>query len=730
MNYRINDTNLVEVTLGNDVLHLRVYDNYVHAYIVPAPMDLVEIFPAPSVYEPKVADLGDALLIEAGEGTSIRVDAGGNIAFLDGERPFLEPVLEREGEGRAVIRFGISPDAKIYGLGDKMAPLNKRGYAYVNKNNDDPHPQNENFESLYKSINYLLVRSYSRFYGLYFPSTYPYDFDLGKKDPDSVRVGVQGCFHDFYVFFGDTPAKITSAYSGLVGHPYFIRMKMLGNQQSRWSYGSEAAVREVAAKYEENGLPLDYIHLDIDYMDGYRDFTVDKTRFPDLRQLSRDLYAKGIGLVCINDAGIKVDSNYDVYQKCIAEGWEAKYPGGESYVGEVWPGDSVFPSYGNDECRAYFTKKATEFVGLNEIDGIWNDMNEPASFKGPLPDDILFKGNGRMIRHDEFHNAFAEAMDRSCFGVYETFGRRPYVFTRAALATTAKYAFAWNGDNHSLWHHLRLSIPQILSMGLSGFAFDGVDVGGFCGDCNKELLIRWCEGNILMPFFRNHSAIGTRSQEPYAFDEETTATYRKFLELRYRFIPYLYTLARQTSQRGLPIVRPMFFDYYDEEQALEINDQYMIGQNVLMAPILEQGQKARSVYLPKGTWFDYFTGKAYEGGRYILVELELDETAVFVRGGTILPEFEGLRHIDKPAIERIVYRVFGEHAIGFMYEDDGDTLRYRENDFNEYRFECHDSHFTSRSTHRYQSPFKEIKIIRDGNEAIIPFDYEFGIDLD
>ena len=730
MNYQIRDTNLVEIDIGGEVLHLRVYENYVHAYVNLAPMDLVDIFPAPAVYEPKVTDLGDAIIIETGEGVDIRVDASGNIAFLDGDKAFFEPALRREGDSRSVIQFEISRDAKVYGLGDKMAPLNKRGYAYVNKNNDDPHPQNENFESLYKSINYLLIHSNERFFGLYFPSTYPYDFDLGKTDLNQVRVGVQGGFLDFYAFFGNTPAKITSAYSSLVGHPYFIRMKMLGNQQSRWSYASEEAVREVARKYEENDLPLDYIHLDIDYMDGYRDLTVDTNRFPDMRQLSRDLYARGIGLVCINDAGIKVDPNYEIYRKCIEEGWEAKYPGGESYIGEVWPGDSIFPSYGNEECQAYFCKKATEFVGLNEIEGIWNDMNEPASFRGPLPDDILFKGNGRTIRHDEFHNVFAEAMDRSCFGVYEAFGRRPYVFTRAAMATTAKYAFAWNGDNHSLWHHLRLSIPQILSMGLSGFMFDGVDIGGFCGDCNKELLIRWCEGNILMPFFRNHTATGTRAQEPYSFDGETTKIYRQFLELRYRFIPYLYTLARQASLRGLPIVRPMFFDYYEEAETLEINDQYMVGQDVLMAPILEQGQKARSVYLPKGTWHDYFTGQAYKGGRYILVELPLERTAVFVRSGTILPEFEGLRHIDKPQIKRIAYRVFGEHAIGYMYEDDGDSLRYRDNDFNDYRLEYHDGHFVARSTHRYQSPFTEIKIIKGDKEVVIPFEYEFETDLD
>ncbi len=728
MNYQFTDKNHLEVSSGSKRLHLVFLENAsIHVYVSECPKDLIELN---EVLETKVLRIlppSDGILkMSLSESVDLEIDEKLNLRFLHAGHEFFSPRLNNAKKTKrndyAEIDFDISDDAKIYGLGDKMAPMNRRGYSYVNTNTDDSNHQDELFPSLYKSINYLLVRSFDRFFGLYFPSTYAYEYDLAKASLNEVKVGLRKDYLDFYLFYGDDPKQITSAYSLLVGHPYFIRMKMLGNQQSRWSYEDEKMVREVAKQYKKFDLPLDYIHLDIHHMDGYRDFTVDKTRFPDLAKLADDLKRQGIGLVTINDAGIKVDPDYEIYAKCVENGWEAKNPDGTSFIGRVWPGDSIFPAYSNKGCREFFFDKAKEFVATYHVDGIWNDMNEPHSFTGPLPDEVTFDVDGKKREFAEYHNAFPEGMVRCFDEVYSEANRRPYVFTRACMATTAKYAFAWNGDNFSLWHHLGLSIPQILSMSLSNFMIDGVDIGGFGGDGNKELLIRWCEGNILMPFFRNHSSLHTKAQEPYAYDKETVDIYRKYLEFRYRMIPYLYTLTHRVSTLGEMMVRPLFYNYPEDKETYEINDEYMVGDALLLAPIVNQGQTVRAIYLPEGIWHDYFTGETYEGGRYIMMKLALDETAVFVKDGSILPEFDGLKYIDKKQIHRITYRVFGENADGFLYEDDGDSLNYLKGKFNTYHIHYEGGKISIQKDHRgYHSTFKEIVFAKGEKQISVPY---------
>ena len=339
-------------------------------------------------------------------------------------------------------------------------------------------------------------------------------------------------------------------------------------------------------------------------------------------------------------------------------------------------------------------------------------MNEPHSFLGAIPDSVDFSYEGRKLLHEEYHNVYGESMDRCFHTVFTDENRRQYLFTRAAMATTSKYAFAWNGDNFSLWHHLVLSIPQILSCSLSNLMFDGVDIGGFGGDCNKELLIRWCEGNILMPFFRNHSSLDTKSQEPYAFDEECIAIYRKYLNIRYAFAPYMYDLARKMANEGEMMVRPLFYNFPDDEATSDINDEYMLGDDVLLAPILQQGQKARAVYLPKGTWIDYFSGEKLEGEKWHLRKMELDETGIFIKNNTIIPHFKDLLHLNKKKIKEIVFHVYGSKADYTLYEDDGDSLNCQKGEYNLYKASFARGKFTLEKTRsKYASPFERVTIV-------------------
>lgn len=626
------------------------------------------------------------------------------------------------------IEFDLSNNSKVFGLGDKMSYLNKKGYFYSSDNTDDSNHQDELFPSLYKSINYLLFSFDLEFFGSFYPSTYKYNFNIGQTDLNKLIISNFFNDCDLFLFLGDSLKEITSSYSYLVGYPYFIRLKMLGNNQSRWSYKNEDEVKEVFNNFKKYNLPLDYIHLDINYMDGYRDYTVDLNAFKNLKELSLFLKEKDVELVAINDAGIKQDSKYSIY-KYLVKNKLVGLKDNKNYVNYVWPGRTVFPSYINQKCKDYFTKVGYKFIKDNMISGIWNDMNEPVSFRGLLPKDVMFIGDNKTYLHDEIHNVYAEHMVKDQYKLFKKDNLRPYVFTRAAFATTPKYAFCWGGDNFSLWHHLRYSIPQNLSLSISNFMFTGVDVGGFGGDTNKELLIRWIEANLFIPFLRNHSSLNTKSQEPYAFDEETLNIYRKFLEIRYKFIPYLYDLSYRMSHFGETIIRPMFFEEVNEI-TININDQYMVGDSLLIAPILNKDEEHRLIYLPKGKWVDYFTNEIIEGERYIIKNISLDSSGYYLKYNSIIPSYLKMTSLNKSKIDTIIFNLIGEHGEYINYEDDGSSLNYQKGKYNLYSLKFNENEFSLKTIHKgYKSTYKFIIVKYKDKEIKLDFKYNLKIKL-
>ncbi len=572
-------------------------------------------------------------------------------------------------------------DDKIYGLGDKAAFLNRRGYEYVSKNSDEPTQHNETYRSLYKSVNYILVNHEDIWYGVFYPSSYECFFDLGKRASDRIVIGSEKGEYDYFVFLGKNPGEITAAYYSLIGPSLFTTMKFLGYHQSRWSYTDEEA-KELVRRHTEDGLPLDFIHFDIDYMEGYRVYTVDEKYVPDFAETCEEFKKQGVGVITIIDPAVKKDLGYKIYDDVKKMGGFATLKG-EEYVNEVWPGDAVYPDFFKKEVREYFTKTAKDFMKKYNVTGIWGDMNEPASFRGPLPPDVEFEGDDRMIYHDEAHNLYAEYMSRCLSDAFKEENKRPTLITRAAFATTGRYTTSWNGDNQSLWDHLRASLPQVMTMNLCGFFMNGVDVGGFGNDTTKELLLRWLEADLFMPYLRNHSAVNTLHQEPYSFGEETYEIYKKFLKLRYEFIPYLYTLQWEAYKNGTPMFAPLFWYYPEDEETLEINDEVMIGDRVLHAPIVMQGERRRAVYFPEGRWIDYFSGKAYEGKNSYIIEMPLDSTGIFVKEGAVIPLLKGKTSIDPKEITEIsVYRALekgsnSDFCIPFdLHVDDGESLDY------------------------------------------------------
>ena len=574
----------------------------------------------------------------------------------------------------------LGKDDAIYGLGDKPGCLNKRGYSYVNWNTDDPAPHVDSFKSLYKSIPFFIVLGDEYCYGIFADNTYKTTFDFGYENTDYYFVEHEKGELDYYFMPGNDMAEVVGLYTSLTGTTPLYQRWIYGSHQSRWGYYTQDEVLDIADKFRELDIPCDVIHMDIDYMNGYRVFTFDDKKFPDVKGLSEKLADRGVKLISIIDPGVKKDEDYFMYKEGMEMDAFAHDTDGSVYENAVWPGTSVFPDFTKQSVRSWWGDK-TKILLEHGISGIWNDMNEPASFNGPLPDDVQFEYGA----HEKVHNIYGHFMAKATYeGLAKNDGgKRPFVLTRAAYAGSQKYCGGWTGDNHSIWAHIALSLEQVCNLSVSGLAMCGSDIGGFGSDTTPELLVRFYEAAVFVPFFRNHSAMGTRRQEPWQFDETTIDAVRKTVKLRYRFIPYIYDLAHECEKTGAPIVRPLVYEYPVDKHVRNISDEYMLGSFVLVAPVIAPGKEAREVYLPDGDWYDYYTGEKYSGGRYILADAPLDKVPVFIKAGAIIPvadgEIRSTEDITEDKISILTYPGKG----GFVhYQDDNETFAYRNGAYN------------------------------------------------
>ena len=432
-----------------------------------------------------------------------------------------------------VVRM-LHPKEHIYGLGDKTGFLDKRGYAYEMWNSDIPDTHTDFFPSLYKSVPFFISMRPHFTYGIFLDNTSKSYFDMGKEEAERYYFAADGGDLDYYFIAGETMRDILGAYTGLTGRTALPQKWTLGYHQSRWGYITEDDIMDVAEKMRQCRIPCDSIHFDIDYMDAFKVFTWNRKNYKDPKKTLQKLTEMGYKPVTIIDPGVKKEDGYDVYEEGIKNGYFAFSAENELYVNEVWPGDAVFPSFTNPKVRSWWADKQKFLIDMG-VRGVWNDMNEPASFKGPLPDDVQFADeDDTVILHKDAHNIYGHCMAMATKdGWLKYDGRRPFIITRAAYAGTQRYALVWTGDNQSIWAHLQMAIPQLCDLGLSGFSYAGTDVGGFGADTTKELLARWVQVGCLSPFFRNHSAQGTRKQEPWQFDKELLEIYRKYVELLY-----------------------------------------------------------------------------------------------------------------------------------------------------------------------------------------------------
>ncbi|WP_010630529.1 glycoside hydrolase family 31 protein [Sporolactobacillus vineae] len=638
-----------------------------------------------------VLDKDGRVLSEDDPGTAapfIRRGAGEGLELAAAEGHKLE--AERN-KLKFQVRKKMEHDMFFYGLGEKTGHLNKKGYHYKMWNTDDPSPHVESFETLYKSIPFFIALKDRQAFGYFLDNTYESVFDLGKENSNYYAFGAVDGNLDYYFIYGPSAKEVVGGYTHLTGTAPLPQLWTLGYQQCRWAYVPEQRLREVAETFRRKDIPCDALYLDIDYMDGYRVFTWDKKKFPDPHKTLQDLREQGFKVVTIIDPGVKKDKGYPIYDQGMAGHYFATDKDGLPYVNKVWPGDALYPDFSSHKVRSWWAANQKIMTDTG-VSGIWNDMNEPASFNGPLPDDVQFQHDGVPADHREIHNVYGHYMAKATYeGLKKATGKRPFVITRACYAGTQKYSTVWTGDNQSLWEHLRMSLPMLMNLGLSGVPFCGTDVGGFGFDCTAELLARWIQVGAFTPLFRNHSSIYTRDQEPWAFGEQTEAICRKYIKLRYRLLPYLYDLFHQEEKNGLPLIRPLLLNDQHDPRTYEINDEFLCGDDLLVAPVVTQGEKARAVYLPEGSdWVDYWTKTVYKGGQYIIRETPLDVCPIYIRSGAVIPLYPVQHYVGEQPVTELTLDVYPARK-GIRsyrhYQDDGESFAYRKGAFNLYQFD-------------------------------------------
>lgn len=635
-----------------------------------------------------------------------------------------------KAEEKIVILKKMEKDMFFYGLGEKTGPLNKRGYHYKMWNTDDPSPHAECFETLYKSIPFFIAVKDKKAFGIFFDNTFETHFDMGKENSNYYYFSSIGGNIDYYFIYGPSIKKVIKGYTKLTGTTPLPQLWTLGYQQSRWSYSSQERVMEIADNYRKRNIPCDVIYLDIDYMDGYRVFTWDKKRFPNPEKMLKDLKKKGFKVVTIVDPGVKKEKGYNIYDEGLKNQYYLTDKDGITYVNKVWPGDAVYPDFSNSQVRDWWANN--QKILLNSgVSGIWNDMNEPASFDGDIPDDVKFNNDGIVCDHLEMHNVYGHYMAKAAYeGIKKETNKRPFVITRACYAGTQKYSTVWTGDNQSSWEHLRMAIPMLMNLGLSGISFCGTDVGGFSFDCTSELLNRWVQLGAFTPLFRNHSAVSTRDQEPWAYDKFTEENNKKYIELRYKLLPYLYDLMWNCEKTGLPVFRPLVLNYQNDLNTYEINDEFMCGDNILVAPVVEQGKDHRMVYLPKGdNWIDYWTKKRIQGGSYIIKEAPLNVCPIYIKEGSIIPNYKVQNYIGENENGQLILDVYpnlnDEEITYIHYQDDGESFKYREGIYNLYEFTVKNNIKTNEGIdikvnilkHDYEKKYNSLKINMNGIDA-------------
>ena len=633
-----------------------------------------------------------------------------------GPVPFLTP----DGSG---WQLTLSEQAAVYGLGEMPRGINKRGWHYITNNTDESR-HSEDKLSFYGAHNFLLVRDGSTCFGLFVDFPGKVYYDIGYSRHGLLSFHTETPDYDLYLLSGGNENAVCKEFRTLIGRSYIPPKWAFGLAQSRWGYKTEEDVREVARQYKEHDLPLDMICMDIEYMQDYADFTVNKERFPDLTKLSADLKAQGIRLVPIIDAGVRVDPNDSTCTEGLEKGYFCKKADGTPFVAAVWPGKAYFADFLRPEVREWFGHKYKALTDCG-IEGFWNDMNEPSLFYSPerlhaflndmaalrekdnieqeefflrviggamglmnSPADyasFYHEVDGQKVRHDQVHNLYGGSMTRAAGEAFADLrpGQRTLLYSRSSFIGSHRYGGIWLGDNNSSWAQLLANIQMMPSVQMCGFLYSGADLCGFSYDTTPDLALRWLEFGLLTPLMRNHSAVGTRMQEYYRFPEVLPAV-RNMIRLRYALLPYLYSEFMKAALENTSYFRPLAFDYPDDPDAREVEDQLLLGEGLMAAPVYVQNAHGRHVYLPEPMKLlrlravDDYDEEILPAGHHY-VRCALDEMLLFLRPGHIIPVAQPANNtaeLDDASLTLWSFLPNGESAEYRMYRDDGVTTEY------------------------------------------------------
>ncbi len=590
----------------------------------------------------------------------------------------------------------MAPGEAYFGFGQRTGRLDRRHRRLTHWTVDRSSPGHcRGNDNMYQAHPVLLAMRPGLTWGLFLHSSWYSAFDVGAEQEGVLTLFTLGGELDYFVFAGPTPAVVVEQLTRLTGRPALPPLWALGYHQSRWSYGSDQEVRTIAREFRARRIPLEAIHLDIDYMDGYRVFTWDRQRFPRPAETVASLHAEGIRAVVIVDPGVKkaLDAGYQVADEGVAEGHFVRRPNGELFSGWVWPGESLFPDFCRSATRRWWGE---QHAGLLEagVDGVWCDMNEPAivdrpfGVRGvrdqPIPLASRHGDEGEAL-HAETHNLYGALMARATSEGLARLrpDRRPWVLTRSGFVGVQRWAATWMGDNSAWWEHLEMSLPQLASMGLCGSPHVGVDIGGFYHNCFPELFARWIELGTFYPFMRGHTHYRSRPQEPWAFGPEIERVARAAIERRYRLLPYLYTLAHRAHQTGEPLLRPLLYDFPETAHLHQIEDQVMIGPQLMIAPVYQPGVRRRLVELPPGTWYDFHTGAcvsdAAQAGAWV-ADAPLETIPILIRGGSILT-LGNIRQSTAEPLTQLTLELYPDPSASgrwTLIEDSGDGFGYRD----------------------------------------------------
>jgi alpha-glucosidase len=606
----------------------------------------------------------------------------------------------------------------FYGLGEKTGKLEKSGQDWV-LSNKESYSYCEKSNAMYLSIPYFLVMTQTSNFGIFLDQAQHSFFDFGRdKKRNRFSFGSESHHEiDFYFFFGSTPAEIGGRYFRLTGNTYIPPRRALGHHQCRWSYKNEEEVRTVMANFRKHDVPADMLYFDIDYMDRFKMFSFDKAAFPNMTGLLSDIKEAGYHPVFIIDPGIKQEAGYHVYDEGVHNNHFVKDSHG-LWQGTVWAnGYTVFPDFFKESVREWWVKNHEEFFNRrigHDVD-LWNDMNEPAHCLEKSPEDVYFNYNGKWVAYREFHNAFA-LMEATATNAYaKKSGKRKFVLSRSGFAGIQRYAGVWTGDNYANYSHLRMTIAMVLNLSISGVPVMGCDGLGYAGLCTPGMAIRWSQAMVLFPIFRFHSAQMFPAKEPWSFGKVVLKQIRAVMKLRYSFIPHLYSLMLRAHFEGKTIIEPVFYNYPHDKKTYHLDNHYMVGKSILVAPVVQPLNPTKRLYLPEGEWIRLDDGKRYKGGSFRRIFVPFSRVPIFIKSGSIIfRQKPGCNNL--PADKCLYVHLYPNPAVSieeYFYDDDGTTF---DSKLTRIKVSADSNNVVFTLIEKGDTHFDEIAVVVDGDE--------------